>query len=164
MCGRVLGASWDKISLGRSWRPTGWRQPRDLYTPAKISSCVGLNDPTVSPSGGLNDPPMRIKNDNPLVSITPGDLDNDNPWVTLTLTLTGQGLRLITRMHARTQTHTHTHSGSIRPRNNTRVNKIDVRTSILINVGRGHLGCVYYRALDEVHSNEVHYNRVHLHQ
>ena len=25
-------------------------------------------------------------------------------------------------------------------------------------------GCVYYRALDEVHSNEVHCNRVHLHQ
>ena len=52
--------------------------------------------------------PRRIEDDNPLVSITPGELDNDNPWVTLTLTLTGQGLRLITRTHARTQTHTHT--------------------------------------------------------
>ena len=69
--------------------------------------------------------PRRIEDDNPLVSITPGELDNDNPWVTLTLTLTGQGLRLITRTHARTQTdthtETHTHSGSIWPKDNTRL-------------------------------------------
>ena len=54
--------------------------------------------------------PRRINDDNPLFSITPGELDNDNPWVTLT----SQGLQLITRTHARTQTHTqtdtHTHT------------------------------------------------------
>ena len=51
-------------------------------------------------------PPMRIENDNPLVSITPGELDNDNLWVTLTLTLTGQGLQMITHTHTHTDTHT----------------------------------------------------------
>ena len=50
--------------------------------------------------------PRIINDDNPLVSITPGELDNDNPWVTLTLTLTGQGLRLITCTHAHRHTHT----------------------------------------------------------
>ena len=91
----------------------------------QLESGVVLNDPT-APLWGSKWPPMRIENDNPLVSITPGELDNDNPWVTLTLTLTGQGLRLIARTQTRTQTrtHTHTHSGSIRPRNNTRVNLI----------------------------------------
>ena len=34
----------------------------------------------------------------------------------------------------------------------------------LANIPQRNLGCLYYRALDEVHSNEVHCNRVHLHQ
>ena len=92
----------------------------------QLESGVGLNDPTEH-----HRPPRRIENDNPLVSITPGELDNDNPWVTLTLTLTGQGLRMITRTHACTHAHTHTqthtHSGSIRPRNNTKGNWLHIQ-------------------------------------